>query len=322
MNQKIALKQTLPHVRLRLLFYRLTVWAFALIILLALVINADWRLSLDRLLEVKTELILICVSGWLSSFVFRALRFQAEWKYIASVSFSNALKLTLLHNAAVLVTPLRTGELGYPVLVRRLIPVSWQQSIRSLLWLRFQDAVVLFCLAVLLLPKVQVEFRILFLSSLVLLLWLFKKQWIRILRSRNFVVSQLRPFLHQRSDAMGWFWSVANWSVKILVVSLMLISLTGIETSLAIKGALTGELSALLPITGPAGLGTYEAGVWSGTGLPWSQMKGLMSGVFLTHVFFLLISLSAALLALIAGGFKTQFLTVPQVHENDSAVRN
>lgn len=121
---------------------------------------------------------------------------------------------------------------------------------------------------------------------------------------------------------MGWFWSVANWSVKILVVSLMLISLTGIETSLAIKGALSGELSALLPITGPAGLGTYEAGVWSGTGLPWLQMKGLMSGVFLTHVFFLLISLSAALLALIAGGFNSQFLTVPQVHENDSAVRN
>lgn len=322
MNQKISLKQNLPHVRLRLLFYRLTVWAFALIILLALVINADWRLSLDRLLEVKTELILICVSGWLTSFVFRALRFQAEWKYIASVSFSNALKLSLLHNAAVLVTPLRTGELGYPVLVRRLIPVSWQQSIRSLLWLRFQDAVVLFCLAVLLLPKVQVEFRILCLSTLVLLLWLFKKQWIRMLRSRNFIVSQLRTFLHQRSDAMGWFWSVANWSVKILVVSLMLISLTGIETSLAIKGALTGELSALLPITGPAGLGTYEAGVWSGTGLPWLQMKGLMSGVFLTHVFFLLISLSAALLALIAGGFNSQFLTVPQVHENDSAVRN
>ena len=47
----------------------------------------------------------------------------------------------------------------------------------------------------------------------------------------------------------------------------MLSNLTGLESLQTVRGALTGELSALLPLTGPAGLGTYEAGVWTGLGL-------------------------------------------------------
>ena len=203
MNQKIVMKQSQPHVRLRLWFYRLSVWAFALVILFALIFQADWRSTFDRLADVNIAIILTCTAGWLSSFIFRALRFQSEWKHTAAIPFFNALKLTLLHNAAVLVTPLRAGEMGYPVLVRRLIPVSWQQSVRSLLWLRFQDGVVLLCFAWLLLPKFQIELRIVGLMALFFLLWLFRKQWIRVLRSRNFFVSQLRTFLHQRSDGWG-----------------------------------------------------------------------------------------------------------------------
>ncbi|HEX9307695.1 MAG TPA: hypothetical protein VF894_09410, partial [Anaeromyxobacter sp.] len=32
-------------------------------------------------------------------------------------------------------------------------------------------------------------------------------------------------------------------------------------------GALGGELAGVLPVQGPAGLGTYEAGVWAGAAL-------------------------------------------------------
>jgi len=322
MNQKIVMKQSQPHVRLRLWFYRLSVWAFALVILFALIFQADWRSTFDRLADVNIAIILTCTAGWLSSFIFRALRFQSEWKHTAAIPFFNALKLTLLHNAAVLVTPFRAGEMGYPVLVRRLIPVSWQQSVRSLLWLRFQDGVVLLCFAWLLLPKFQIELRIVGLMALFFLLWLFRKQWIRVLRSRNFFVSQLRTFLHQRSDGWGWFWSAANWAVKITVVSIMLTTLTGISSLTSIKGALAGELSALLPITGPAGMGTYEAGVWAGTALPWTEMKALMSGVLITHLFFLLISLAASIIALLAGGMNRHVLPVHQSFENDAAISN
>jgi hypothetical protein len=44
-------------------------------------------------------------------------------------------------------------------------------------------------------------------------------------------------------------------------------------------------------------LGTYEAGVWTGLGLAWQEMKGLMGSVLLTHLFFLCISLLGAVVA-------------------------
>ena len=88
----------------------------------------------------------------------------------------------------------------------------------------------------------------------------------------------------------------------------MLQYLTGLTHTQSLRGALTGELSALLPLTGPAGLGTYEAGVWSGLGLTWIEMKNLMSSVLLTHLFFLSISLSGAVLALIWSAIKLKKL--------------
>jgi hypothetical protein len=183
-------------------------------------------------------------------------------------------------------------------MVQKLLNVSLQQCIRSLLWLRLQDGIVLLSLALLLLPFFSVELRIAVLLVLMTLSLVTRKWWLRLLRSRHFLIQQVRAFLHQRSSGWGWLWSAANWIVKLWVVSLMLSNLTGLDSLQTIRGALTGELSALLPLTGPAGLGTYEAGVWTGLGLPWQDMKGLMGSVLLTPLFFLCISLVGAVLAL------------------------
>ena len=150
----------------------------------------------------------------------------------------------------------------------------------------------------LMLPFFSPAVRITFLLSALVLLLVFKSWWIRLLRTRHFFMRQLRALLHQRSNAWGWFWSVANWTIKILVISLMLQNLTGLQSIQTLHGALTGELSALLPLTGPAGFGTYEAGVWTGLGLPWQDIKGFMASIFLTHLFFLIISLMGAGLVL------------------------
>ena len=298
MKYVISEKQFESHVRIRKWFYRLVFWMLALMLLLALVRHSDWNQTFSRLMEVPKVILLICTLGWLSSFLFRALRFKAEWKSQGRISLWDSLSLTFLHNAAVVLVPFRVGELGYPVLVKKLLNVSLQQCIRSLLWLRFQDGIVLISLAFLLLPFTSIELRISIFLFVMFLFFFTQKWWLRLLRSRHFLIRQVRAFLHQRSDASGWFWSAANWIVKILVVALLLSNLTGLEALQTVRGALTGELSALLPLTGPAGLGTYEAGVWSGLGLTWQEMKGLMGSVLLTHLFFLCISLLGAVVAL------------------------
>ena len=306
MNYIISEMQFEPHVRIRKWFYRLFFWMLALMLLLALVRHSDWNLTFSRLNEVPKVVLAICTLGWLSSFLFRAFRFKEEWRFHGKISLWDALSLTFLHNAAVILVPFRVGELGYPVLVQKLLNVSLQQCIRSLLWLILQDGIVLLSLAFLLLPFLSGELRISSFLLVVVLCLMTKKWWLRLLRSRHFLVRQVRAFLHQRSSPWGWVWSAANWIVKLLVVSLMLSNLTGLESLQTVRGALTGELSALLPLTGPAGLGTYEAGVWTGLGLTWQEMKGLMGSVLLTHLFFLCISLLGAVLALSFNSFAVE----------------
>ncbi len=298
MKYVISEKNFEPHVRIRKWFYRLVFWMLALLLLMALIRHSDWSLTFSRLMDVPKTVLVICTLGWLSSFLFRAFRFKGEWHAHGKISLWDSLSLTFLHNAAVILVPFRVGELGYPVLVQKLLNVSLQQCIRSLLWLRLQDGIVLLSLAFLLLPFLSIELRIAGLSVVVILCLATQKWWLRLLRSRHFLIRQVRAFLHQRSSPWGWFWSAANWIVKLLVVSLMLSNLTGLDTLQTLRGALAGELSALLPLTGPAGLGTYEAGVWTGLGLTWQEMKGLMGSVLLTHLFFLCISLLGAVVAL------------------------
>ena len=298
MKYVISEKNFEPHVRIRKWFYRLVFWMLALLLLMALIRHSDWSLTVSRLMDVPKTVLVICTLGWLSSFLFRAFRFKGEWVAHGKISLWDSLSLTFLHNAAVILVPFRVGELGYPVLVQKLLNVSLQQCIRSLLWLRLQDGIVLLSLAFLLLPFLSAELRIAGLLVFVTLCLVTQKWWLRLLRSRHFLIRQVRAFLHQRSSPWGWFWSAANWIVKLLVVSLMLSNLTGLDTLQTLRGALAGELSALLPLTGPAGLGTYEAGVWTGLGLTWQEMKGLMGSVLLTHLFFLCISLLGAVVAL------------------------
>ena len=297
MKYIISEKNFEPHVRIRKWFYRLVFWMLALLLLMALIRHSDWSLTFSRLMDVPKTVLVICTLGWLSSFLFRAFRFKGEWHAHGKISLWDSLSLTFLHNAAVILVPFRVGELGYPVLVQKLLNVSLQQCIRSLLWLRLQDGIVLLSLAFLLLPFFSAELRIAGLLVFVTLCLATQKWWLRLLRSRHFLIRQVRAFLHQRSSPWGWFWSAANWMVKLMVVSLMLSNLTGLDTLQTLRGALAGELSALLPLTGPAGLGTYEAGVWTGLGLTWQEMKGLMGSVLLTHLFFLGISLLGAVVA-------------------------
>ena len=83
----------------------------ALLLLLALVRHSDWNLTFSRLMEIPKTVLVICTLGWLSSFLFRAFRFKGEWKAHGKISLWDALSLTFLHNAAVILVPFRVGLL-------------------------------------------------------------------------------------------------------------------------------------------------------------------------------------------------------------------
>ena len=62
----------------------------------------------------------------------------------------------------------------------------------------------------------------------------------------------------------AWLLTVLNWGVKVLVLAWAL-GLMGVAPLAAtFGGALGGELSSVLPVHAPAGVGTYPAGIAAG----------------------------------------------------------
>lgn len=248
--------------------------------------------------QIPLWLWLLCSLLWLGSFVCRGLRVQQEWQWRRTVSLPVAMRLVLLHNAAVLLLPFRAGEAGYPLLVKQVFAAPLYQSLRSLMWLRLQDLSVLTLLAAWLWPQLHWAWPLLFTTGLLGLIFLPPSYWLLLLKRRATWAGLLRKMLHRRAPRSAWLLSLANWLCKLSVVAILLLSLLAISPQAAIQGALGGEWAGLLPLQGPAGLGTYEAGVWLAAGLQQASVAAqLPAAALLVHVFCLAVSLGAALLA-------------------------
>jgi uncharacterized membrane protein YbhN (UPF0104 family) len=244
----------------------------------------------------------VAAMAWALSFVLRAIRLQLEWRWQRAVPWHAAMRLVLFHNAAVLLLPLRAGEMGYPLLVKQTFGASWRDALRSLLWLRLQDVVVLGVLAALLWPGLPVLGRVLVLCAVAVPFVLPKRVWRWVLSRRFWLVAQLRRLMHRRGSPAGWWLSAGNWVLKISVVGALLQALLPEPLTAsaswgfgqALSAALGGELAALIPVQGPAGLGTYEAGVWLLSGLPLAEAPLMAVVALAVHVFCLVVSLALA----------------------------
>jgi hypothetical protein len=234
---------------------------------------------------------------WLLSFVFRAWRVQQEWAWRKRVGLGVALRLILLHNAAVLLLPFRSGEAGYPLLVKKVFGAPLGMALRSLGWLRVQDACVLALLGLLLWPGTPPWLMWLAPSALVGLVLLPARWWLHWLRRRAWWAKALRRVLHRRATRAAWLLALANWVCKLGVVAMLLGQLLPLTFWTGLQAALGGELASLLPLQGPAGLGTYEAGVWVGAGLTSAPTQAVAAAALLVHVFCLAVSLGASALA-------------------------
>ena len=227
----------------------------------------------------------------------RALRLQRQWQHLRPLGLAHCLRLVLTHNAAVILLPLRSGEAGYLWLVYRHWGVSWRESGASLLAWRLQDATVLLLLAVaLLLPWSPVARGLLLVCALITLVCLHKpgrlwlsRRWPALLAGR---VEGTDHWLRS-----GWLASVGNWSLKVLALGGLLFGLSGLDLASSLSAALGGELAGVQPLQGPAGLGSYEAGVWLAARASDTLQATVVAAALAVHAFALAIALGAAALA-------------------------
>ncbi len=236
---------------------------------------------------------------------------------------TDALRVILMHNAAVNLLPMRAGELSFPWLASRELNLPLPRAVACLLWMRVQDLIVLIALGVLLWPGVPLLWRGAALAAMVLGWWGVSwgmRRWYGHHPEPHTdpatpssagkvaqVLSRLRHALlepaHHRP--MAWLLTLANWSVKLAAGAFLLSAISGSNWGTAWAGALGGELAAVVPLQGPAGFGTYEAGVWAGMAAHLSAHSSalalVVSAALALHVCFLLCAVIAGALAWLLG---------------------
>ncbi len=194
------------------------------------------------------------------------------------------LKVIFLHNGAINLIPMRAGELTFPWLAERYLQLPLTMGAATLVWMRLQDVMVLSTLALIGMPGLGFFWRA-GLFGVGLAAWWLLRRWAanapwpvapeadaakstgRWSDKLAMIRTALADPVHERWWA--WFFSLANWCVKLVACATVLSALTHLPWLWGIAGALGGELAAVLPVQGPAGLGTYEAGVvlamrWAG----------------------------------------------------------
>lgn len=229
---------------------------------------------------------------------------------------TDALRVILMHNAAINLLPMRAGELSFPWLASRELGYPVARAVACLLWMRLQDITVLVGLGILLWPGLASAWRAAGLATIVLGWWLLLaglRNWDRqhpsdasvpaglVGRWLNKLRHALLESAHHRITA--WLLTLSNWVVKLAAGACLLSAIADVRLPIAWAGALGGELAAIVPLQGPAGFGTYEAGVWAGMATNLGTGSALLTqaipAAIALHLCFLVCAVVAGVVALL-----------------------
>lgn len=222
-------------------------------------------------------------------------------------------RIMLIHNLLNNLLPFRSGEISFPILMRRYFTVSLSYATAGLLLLRILDLQVLLGLgffALLLLKHSNNVWLwggmvLWFTSPLIILLftpWL--KRYSEKLNTQGRLKNLLEQVLlamplHLNSLLRSWLFTLICWGSKIMVFAAVLGWFIPLQWWEAVGVSIGGELSSVLPIHAPAGLGTYEAAILAtGKLFNLSEAKALLFAAVQLHLLILISTLFGGLIAL------------------------
>ncbi|MCV9963501.1 flippase-like domain-containing protein [Pararhizobium sp. BT-229] len=186
------------------------------------------------------------------------------------------LRVTQVHNLLNIMLPFRAGETSFPILMRSEFSVPLARSTSALLLMRLLDLHALFAAAGI---GLVVEYDNKALGWLLwglflvspLALFFLKGSFLALVERR--LPEKLGRLLEEIEAGLpanalvfvrAWLMTVLNWSTKVAVLAWVLFTMGVLPLGACFGGALGGELSSVLPVHAPAGVGTYPAGITAG----------------------------------------------------------
>jgi uncharacterized membrane protein YbhN (UPF0104 family) len=255
--------------------------------------------------------VLIALLLFLLTYVLRAHRVYDYFHDAMRGGWLTGLRLMIYHNALNNLLPMRSGELSFPLLMKRYFRVDYGHSLPALLWFRLLDLhSILLIGGVALLAGRWPWVLIAGLAGL----WLTLPYLAFAARARLRIALVSRPqsrltrLLTKALEGLpasraalwrSWLLTWVNWLVKLLVLAWVLTQFVRINLIAATLGAIGGELTSVLPFHAPAGVGTYEAGIVAVL-VPFGlSAKDALNAAVNAHLFVLGAALASAALTML-----------------------
>lgn len=296
-------------------FARARDWLIGSVLLVGLLIAVDksvgWATLLTPWRTLSPWLLLIAFVLTALSYGLRGLRVYDFFGDPMRGHFMLVLRLSVLHNTANNLLPMRAGEVVFPWLMRRYFGHGFLAAGASLLWIRLLDL------------------HVLGLAGL-LVLWLRDPAWFWSVAALAWiallpVTALLIGYAAAKPGGSGRLWSILRfvadsgparpqligrlyvwtalcWLLKLMAFAAVLQYFVPVAFWKVLAGVLGAELSSVLPFHGIAGAGSYELATVAAM-LPFGvHATDALTGAVNLHLFLLGTTLILGLLALLLPG--------------------
>lgn len=218
---------------------------------------------------------LVALVALLGTYVLRTWRIYDYFPAETGGRFGRLLRLVQVHNLLNIMLPFRTGEASFPLLMKREFDVSLARSTAALFVMRLFDLHALLAAAGigLVLQHRALWAWALWFAFLILPAAGFALRGMGLRLAAKILPAKAGKLLAEveaglpvdaAAFARAWGATLINWFTKIAVLAWVLGLLGGLSIGPGFGGALGGELSSVLPVHAPAGVGTYPAGISAG----------------------------------------------------------
>lgn len=238
-----------------------------------------WSAILEGWRQVGLINVALALALLVGTYFVRAHRIHDYFPPETKGQFLRLFRVTQVHNTLNIMLPLRTGEASFPLLMRSEFGVPLAHGTSALFVLRLLDLHALLAAAGIGLVAdtgYEVWACAVWVAFLLAPLVLAPLRHRLVGWTRKRLPAKLEKYVDQIDDGIprdlgaflrAWALTVFNWGIKVAVLAWVL-GLMGVGPLAAcFGGALGGELSSVLPVHAPAGVGTYPAGIAAGAAI-------------------------------------------------------
>jgi hypothetical protein len=235
-----------------------------------------WLTLMRQWAEVGLTSVLSALALLVATYFIRCYRIYDYFPEQTAGRFLALLRVTQVHNLLNIMLPFRAGETSFPLLMRSEFGVPLLRGTSALFVMRLLDLHALVTVAAIGLVIGGGDRTIgwfLWLLALLspLAFFLLKARVLALVR--RVAPERLATYLdeieaglpeHVPAFLRAWAMTMLNWAVKVVVLAWVLAIMGVAPIAASFGGALGGELSSVLPVHAPAGVGTYAAAIVAG----------------------------------------------------------